>query len=62
MRKDDTDYKITDFRKIIHQTFCGKTNEDSRCPKKCPANRTMLTPANWGKVRIRDILEVKDEQ
>ena len=59
MRKDDTDYKITAFRQSIHKTFCGKLNEDDGCPGRCPASKSRLNPANWGDVKISDILEVK---
>lgn len=59
MRKDDTDYKITAFRQSIHKTFCGKLNEDDACPGRCPANKNVLKPSTWGKMKISDILEVK---
>lgn len=53
------DIKISDFRGVMHLVFCGKRNEDDRCPAGCPARKKNLTNKNWGKIKICDILEVK---
>ena len=47
------------FRQVMHMAFCWKHNEDSRCPKKCPFRAKNLRPDNWGRIKLRDMLEVR---
>ena len=50
---------IHTFRKTMHRVFCGKENETSRCPADCPFRSRNLRPDNWGKIRLKEMLEVK---
>ena len=50
---------IHTFRKTMHRVFCGKENETSRCPADCPFRYRNLRPDNWGKIRLKEMLEVK---
>ena len=47
------------FRQVMHMEFCGKHNEDSRCPKKCPFRAKNLRPDNWGRIKLKEMLEVR---
>lgn len=51
--------KICCFRQVMHMTFCGKRNESSKCPKKCPARMKNLRPDNWGQIRLEEMLEAR---
>ena len=47
------------FRQVMHMAFCGQHNETSKCPDKCPFRAKNLRPDNWGRIKLRDMLEVR---
>lgn len=50
--------RLSEFRGAMHVAFCGKKNETSKCPEGCPVRQ--LSPYNWGRIRIKDMLVMKE--
>lgn len=48
------------FRRIMHITFCGRVQENSKCPADCPVKK--LSIRNWDKIKISDLIGIKEEK